>query len=110
MRGWSLPKSTPVYEGVREFESRAIVLSLHHRKEGWLRHQEKFRAASDKTHPWWFTFCLLIGKPPRLRCQRMLRSIFLVAQPPLLAVMQGGDYCTPLEFIHSCIGRPFRTR
>jgi hypothetical protein len=46
-----------------------------------------------------------IGKPPRpllrLRAvalalrgdQRMLRDIFLIARPPLLAVMQGGDSC-----------------
>ena len=32
-----------------------------------------------------------IGKPPRPRDQRMLRSILLVARPPLLALMQGGE-------------------
>ncbi|HYR42334.1 MAG TPA: hypothetical protein VER98_04895, partial [Terriglobia bacterium] len=36
-----------------------------------------------------------IGKPPRPRDQRMLRDIFLIARPPLLAVMQGGEYATP---------------
>ena len=36
-----------------------------------------------------------IGKPPRPRDQRMLRDIFLIARPPLLAVMQGGDF--PLD-------------
>src|SRR6266567_1943780 len=29
------------------------------------------------------------GKPPRLRLLRWLREIFLMTQPPLLAVMQG---------------------
>src|SRR5436190_10788692 len=33
-----------------------------------------------------------IGKPPRPRAQRRLRDIFLIARPPLLAVMQGGEY------------------
>src|SRR5213594_863335 len=32
-----------------------------------------------------------IGKPPRPRDQRMLRGILLIARPPLLAVMQGGE-------------------
>src|SRR5215470_5595097 len=32
-----------------------------------------------------------IGKPPRPRFQRMLRGIFLIARPPILAVMQGGE-------------------
>src|SRR5207245_3938806 len=31
------------------------------------------------------------GKPPRLRQLRWLREIFLMTQPPLLAVMQGGE-------------------
>src|SRR5437762_1971432 len=42
---------------------------------------------------------VLIGKPPRPRCKRMLRAVFLIARPPLLAVMQGGDY--RLISIHS---------
>ena len=32
------------------------------------------------------------GKPPRLRQLRLLREIFLMTQPPLLAVMQGGEF------------------
>src|SRR5712664_2021352 len=32
------------------------------------------------------------GKPPRLRRLRWLREIFLMTQPPLLAVMQGEEY------------------
>ena len=34
----------------------------------------------------------LKGKPPRLRPFRWLRDIFLMTQPPLLAVMQGGAF------------------
>src|SRR5262245_48842474 len=33
-----------------------------------------------------------IGTPPRSREKRMLRDNFLIARPPLLAVMRGGDY------------------
>ncbi|PYS54031.1 MAG: hypothetical protein DMG13_10030 [Acidobacteria bacterium] len=32
-----------------------------------------------------------MGKPPRPRDQRRLRNHFLIARPPLLAVMQGGE-------------------
>src|SRR5262249_36831519 len=43
----------------------------------------------------WFSFLFSIGKPPRPRDQWMLRDIFLLARPPLLAVMQGGVYRSP---------------
>jgi len=33
-----------------------------------------------------------IGTPPRPREKRMLRDIFLIARPPLLAVMRGGEF------------------
>ena len=33
-----------------------------------------------------------IGTPPCPRNKRMLRSIFLIARPPLLAVMRGGEF------------------
>src|SRR5262245_17873715 len=33
-----------------------------------------------------------IGTPPRPREKRMLRNIFLIARPPLLAVMRGGGF------------------
>jgi hypothetical protein len=65
---------------------------LHHRKEGWLRHQKNFAQRPNRTQPGWFSFGFYVGKPPRLRVQPMLRNIFLIAQPPLLAVMQGGEY------------------
>src|SRR5262245_2016409 len=32
-----------------------------------------------------------IGTPPRPREKRMLRNVFLIARPPLLAVMRGGE-------------------
>src|SRR5215475_6332615 len=41
-----------------------------------------------------------IGTPPRPREKRMLRNIFLIARPPLLAVMRGGEFAI-LKIIHS---------
>ena len=62
----------------------SVVPSLHHRKEGWMRHQEKCRAATESPQPGWFTSLSSIGKPPRPRYQRMLCDIFLAraATPP----------------------------
>src|SRR5262245_47430926 len=72
-----------------------IVPSLHHRKEGWLRHQKDFAQQPNPTQPGWFSLLVTIGTPPRLRYRRLRRNIFLIAQPSLLAVMQGGDYRAP---------------
>ena len=47
-----------------------------------------------------------IGKPPRPRDQRRLRDIFLIARPPLLAVMQGGE-CARFQFIYSSYDRRY---
>src|SRR5438477_11400067 len=66
-----------------------IVPFLHHRKEGRLRHQKISPSNRDGRSRGGFRL-VFIGEPPRLRNQRMLRNFFLIAQPPLLAVMQGG--------------------
>src|SRR5262245_4978939 len=80
---------------------RGKLPSLHC-KEGWLRHQRNLAKPPKLTQPGWFSFLVAIGRPPRLRYHRMLRDIFLLAQPPLPAVMQGGEHaCHPrdsLEF------------
>src|SRR5437867_10415514 len=81
-----------VYERVNELRWRGLFPSLHHRKEGWLRHQENIAKSPKLTQPGWFSSLFSFGKPPRPRYQRMLRGIFLLARPPLLAVMQGGEY------------------
>src|SRR5215468_5455348 len=96
-----LPEESVAKLGIRSLLSyelscrRAIFPSLHHRKEGWLRHQENFAKPPKQTQPGWFSFLFSIGKPPRPRDQWMLRDIFLLARPPLLAVMQGGEYRSP---------------
>jgi len=76
---------------------------LHHRKEGWLRHQGNVAKPAKRkrdsaqpqvklTQPGWFSFVFSVGKPSRPRDQRRLRGILLTARPPLLALMQGGEY------------------
>src|SRR5213594_2214298 len=67
-----------------------IIPLLASQQGGWLRHQKNV-AKPPKTQPGWFSFVFSIGKPPRPRYQQMLRGILLIAQPPLLAVMQGGE-------------------
>ena len=36
-----------------------------------------------------------IGKPPRPRVSGGFATLLLIARPPLLAVMQGGEYTAP---------------
>jgi len=60
--------------------------------------------ATELTQPGWFSFVFSIGKPPRPRDQRMLRGIFMIARPPLLAVMQGGEY-TRFQLVHTFLDR-----
>src|SRR2546429_6117957 len=55
--------------------------SLHHRKEGWPSDQKMIAKPPMRAK----------GKPPRLRQLRWLREILLMTQPPLLAVVQGGE-------------------
>jgi hypothetical protein len=57
---------------------------------------KKFREATETDAAGVVFIFFAVGKPPRLRGQRMLRDIFLLAQTPLLAVMQGGESLTEL--------------
>src|SRR5262249_15993357 len=84
--------------------SSAKVPSLHHSKEGGLRHKSNVAKPPLLAQTGWFSLRVSIGKPPRPRGQRTLRDIFLIARLPLLAVMQGGEFCTPA--IHSQLHRP----
>src|SRR5262245_30891574 len=57
-------------------------------------------------------FVRSIGTPPCPRKKRMLRSIFLIARPPLLAVMRGGEIAL-LKIapnLDSCVKLVFRRR
>src|SRR5262249_22053322 len=64
-----------------------------------------FAKPPKQTQPGWFSFLFSIGKPPRPRYQWMLRDIFLLARPPLLAVMQGGEYRSRAPFACSNLAR-----
>jgi hypothetical protein len=70
---------------------QALFPSLHHRKEGRAASSKKIRAASKADAAGVVFLMDSIGKPPRPRYQRRLRDILLIARPPLLAVMQGGE-------------------
>src|SRR5206468_11249821 len=65
--------------------------SLHHRKDGSPSDQKIIAKPPLTARPGGFPM-KTNGKPPRLRQLRWLREIFLMTQPPLLAVVQGGDY------------------
>src|SRR5947208_12257730 len=60
---------------------------------------KKFREATDADAAGVVFLFVSIEKPPRPRDQRMLRDILLIARPPLLAVMQGGEW--PLRNIRT---------
>jgi len=61
------------------------------RQGGVAASSRKFREATEADAAGVvFLFCA-IGKPTRPRDRWMLREIFLLARPPLLAVMQGGE-------------------
>src|ERR1041385_1194397 len=73
-------------------------------RRGGLRHQKHFAKPPKPTRPGWFSALFSIEKPPRPRGQRRLRDILLIARPPLLAVMQGGEFCF-IQLIHAFIDR-----
>ena len=57
-----------------------------------MRHQENSAQHPYLTQPGWCSLWSAIGTPPRPREERMLRDILLIARPPLLAVMRGGEF------------------
>src|SRR5205823_8621689 len=57
--------------------------SLHHRKEGWLRHQENVAQQPKPTQPGWFSFCFQSENHP-VRANAEASRYFLdrTATPP----------------------------
>ena|SRR2546425_10048956 len=80
-------------------ESGVIFPSLHHRKEGWLRHQKNFAKPPKPTQPGWFSFLYPSENHPGLAISGCCATFLLIARPPLLAVMQGGEW--PLRNIRT---------
>ncbi|PYS55884.1 MAG: hypothetical protein DMG13_02070 [Acidobacteria bacterium] len=76
--------------GVVKKLDQALCPSLHYRKEGWPSDQKNYCEASAGSRGRGGFPMRTKGKPPRLRQLRWLREIYLMTQPPLLAVMQGG--------------------
>src|SRR2546427_442807 len=93
-------------EDVKEFESCVVGPSLLTARRRWLRHQENFAKPPKQTQPGWFSFWIHRKTTPASRLAEASRY-FLVARPPLLAVMQGGDYRARFQFIHTFIDRRF---
>src|SRR3989442_11331290 len=76
---------------VNEFGSRAIPLLAS--PQGGVAEQSRNYCEASADCEAGVVFRLRTkGKPPRLRQLRWLRDIFLMTQPPLLAVMQGGEW------------------
>ena len=75
-------------EGVNELERRRSPL-LASPQGGVAERSEKHREASAEREAGVVFRWITKGKPPRLLRHRLLRDIFLMSQPPLLAVMQG---------------------
>src|SRR5436853_396646 len=71
--------------------NRARFPSLHHRKEGWPSDQQNVAKPPLIREAGVVFRVRAEGKPPRLRLLRWLRDILFMTQPPLLAVMQGGE-------------------
>src|SRR5262249_16386445 len=64
------------------------------RKEGWLRHQELARSHQSRRRRSDFPFADRETTPSSL--SKEASRHFLIARPPLLAVMQGGEYASAL--------------
>src|SRR5947207_533075 len=83
--GWSA-----VIERGNELQ-QAIFPSLHHSKEGRLRHQENFTKPPKLTQTGWFSFIPQAENHPVLAFSGGFAIFFLIARTPLLALVQGGE-------------------
>ena|SRR5215510_12202488 len=64
--------------------------SLHHRKEGWLRHQENFAKPPKLTQPRWFSFCAHRKTSPPSRSADAARNfISRSSTPPCFDARRG---------------------
>src|SRR6267143_6577990 len=72
--------------------NRGAIPLLASPQGGVAASSRRFRAATEADAAGVAFLFASIGKPPRPRDQRMLRDILLIARPPLLAVMQGGEW------------------
>src|ERR1051325_5864601 len=92
-----------VIEGVNSLESDTFP-SLHHRKEGRTASSRKMpRSHRSRRSRGGFPFVPNRKTTPASR-QRRLRDILLIARPPLLAVVLGGEFCL-IQFVHTSLDR-----
>src|SRR6266487_4146046 len=85
--------------------NQALYPSLHHRKEGWLRHQENFAQPPKLTQPGWFSFCSHRKTTPASRLAEASQSFFdRSATPPCGDARRG---IALFQFLHSSIERRY---
>src|SRR6266487_5817497 len=85
--------------------NQALYPSLHHRKEGWLRHQENFAQPPKLTQPGWFSFCSHRKTTPASRLAEASQSFFdRSATPPCGDARRG---IALFQFLHSSIDRRY---
>jgi hypothetical protein len=80
-------------ERSRKFRAASVIArpGAERKRDSAKPEQKVFRLKRKENHPG----CAQL---------RMLRGIFLVAQPPLLAMMQGGEYASPTSSANSYTG------
>src|SRR6266487_3953821 len=85
--------------------NRALFPSLHHRKEGWLRHQENFAQPPKLTQPGWFSIYFHRKTTAASRSAEASQSFFdRSATPPCGDAMLG---IALFQFFHSSIERRY---
>jgi hypothetical protein len=87
-------KSLVVVEAVKKLESGVIPL-LASPQGGVAASSIKCRAATEADAAGWFSFRSQSENHPGLAISGGFATFSLIARPPLLAVMQGGEYGAP---------------
>jgi len=80
-----------VPEGVNELEMRVVIPLLASPQGGVAEQIKKHRGASVDCEAGVVFRWIIKGKTTPAASTRWLREIFLMTQPPLLAVVQGGE-------------------
>src|SRR5438093_152607 len=110
---WNVPKAASCCMNLLTFRqrgkawNRAFFPSLHHRKEGWLRHQENFAQPPKLTQPGWFSFCSHRKTTPASRSAEASQYFFdRSATPPCGDARRG---IALFQFLHTSQTAPTAT-
>ena len=92
---------------VKKLEVRLSFPSLHHRKEGWLRHPKNFAKPPKQTQPGWFSLCINRKTTPASRSADASRhSLGRSATPPCGDARRG---IALFQFFHRSTDRAYST-